>query len=49
VALTAERVNQLLSYVGKIKPSPRPVVLPDQTKVRLELDRIFARLRGGRL
>jgi hypothetical protein len=49
VAVSAERVRQLLACRDKIKPAPRPVVLPDPTRVRLELDRVFARMKGGRL
>ena len=51
--LSAERVRQLLAVrdaiaTGRVKlgvPDP----LPDETEVRLALDRIFARMRGGRL
>lgn len=49
VAPTAERVRQLLAWRGKIKPVRCPIVLPEPTEVRLELDRVFARLRGGHL
>ena len=43
--LTAEQVRQLLARALKIKPAPRPVVLPDPTEVRLKLDRTVLRPR----
>jgi hypothetical protein len=47
--LSAERVRQLLSLCGNIKPAPRPIVVPDPTEVRLELDRrlLFRRARAA--
>jgi hypothetical protein len=49
VAVSAERVRQLLAWRDKIKPAPRPIVMPDPTEIRLQLDRVFARRKGGRL
>ncbi len=43
--LTAERKRQLLALALKIKPAPRPIVLPDPTSVRLKLDRTVLRPR----
>jgi len=48
MALTAERVAQILSWRGKIKHG-RPATPIDETELALELDRVFARRRGGRL
>ena len=39
VTVNAQRVNQLLSLRGKVKRAPRPIVLPDETALRLELNR----------
>ena len=47
--MTAEPVRQLPSLVGKIRRTPRPLVMPDPTEIRLQLDRVFARMKGGRL
>jgi len=46
--LTAERVRQILSLVGTIKRNPKPVLKSD-TEIDLQLDRLFARLRRGKL
>ena len=49
VALTAARVNELLALRGTLKRTPEPREPLDETEVRLELDRVFAQLKGGRL
>ena len=43
MALTVERLRQLLARTKMIKPAPRPIVLPDPTEVRLKLDRTVLR------
>jgi len=53
VALTAERVNQLLAWRGKIKanPNPQPPTGEELTQMRLRLDRTVLfppRGSGGR-
>jgi hypothetical protein len=45
--LTAERVCELLSM--NIKRAPRPLRPLDETTLRLQLDRVLARMHGGRL
>jgi hypothetical protein len=46
--LTAERVRWLLA-LPRIQRAPRPLTPPDETALRLQLDRLFAKMRGGRL
>jgi hypothetical protein len=48
VSLTADRVRQLLSYRETITRATRPMEPPDETELRLELDRLFARLMTAR-
>jgi hypothetical protein len=49
MAVSAERVRWLLRLRGKIEQVTRPIVHLDETELRLRVDRVFARRRGGRL
>jgi hypothetical protein len=42
-------VRRLLSYVEKVKRAPRPLKQPDETALRMQLDRMLAKMNGGRL
>lgn len=46
MALTAAQVRRLLNLRGKLCPGI-PDTVPDETELRLQLDRLLA--RGGRL
>jgi hypothetical protein len=51
--MTAERVRQLLAYrdaiaAGRVKTGVSDP-LPDPTEIRLQLDRVLAGMKGGRL